>query len=172
MKIKILVEGGSMQPGPALSQKLGPAGINIGEVIKKVNDAKKNNEDTIEVWGDGSASREFLYVNDAAKAIVLATQNYDGKDPVNIGAGFEITIRELVLKICKLMNFEGKIIFDTSKPNGQPRRCLDTSKAKEFGFKASTDFEDGLKETIDWYYTIFFKVQVKGLFSSNCVIIS
>jgi GDP-L-fucose synthase len=124
----------------------------IPALIKKVADAKKNNEDKIVVWGDGSASREFLYVEDAAEAIVLAAEKYNKPDPVNIGAGFEIKIKDLVLLICKIMGFNGKIEWDTTKPNGQPRRCLDVSKAeKEFGFKAKTDFETGLKRTIEWY---------------------
>jgi GDP-L-fucose synthase len=124
----------------------------IPALIKKVADAQKNNEDKIVVWGDGSASREFLYVEDAAEAIVLAAEKYNKPEPVNIGAGFEIKIKDLIKLICKLMDFKGKIVWDTTKPNGQPRRCLDTSKAeKEFGFKAKTDFEAGLKKTIDWY---------------------
>ena len=106
----------------------------------------------VPVWGTGKASREFLYVEDAAEAIVLATEKYDKSEPVNIGAGFEITIKDLVELIAKLTGFKGKIVWDTSKPDGQPRRCLDTSKAeKGFGFKAKTGFEDGLKKTIEWY---------------------
>lgn len=125
----------------------------IAALIKKIYDAKKRGDDQIIVWGDGSASREFLYVEDGAEAIVLATEKYDKPDPVNIGAGFEITIKELVNKLVKLMDFKGKIIWDTTKPNGQPRRMLDTTKAyKEFGFKAKTNFDEGLKKTIDWYY--------------------
>ncbi|MBW2992910.1 GDP-L-fucose synthase [Candidatus Woesearchaeota archaeon] len=125
----------------------------IPALIKKVADAKKNRQDFIEVWGDGSASREFLYVEDAAEAIALAAEKYNKSEPVNLGAGFEITIKELVKKICIIMDFKGKIIWDTSKPNGQPRRCLETSKAeKEFSFKAKTDFDEGLKNTIEWYF--------------------
>jgi len=106
----------------------------------------------VEVWGTGKASREFLYVEDAAEAICLAAEKYNKPDPVNIGAGFEITIKELVELIVKLTGFKGEIVWDASKPNGQPRRMLDTSKAeKEFGFKAKTNFEQGLKKTIDWY---------------------
>jgi len=124
----------------------------IPALIKKVYDAKKNNEDKIVVWGDGSASREFFYVEDAAEAIILAAEKYNKSEPVNLGAGFEITIKDLIKLICKLMDFKGKIEWDITKPNGQPRRRLDTSKAeKEFGFKAKTDFEQGLKKTIDWY---------------------
>lgn len=121
----------------------------IPAMIKKVYDAKQKN---ISVWGDGSASREFLFVRDAAEAIVLATEKYDKSEPVNLGASFEITIRELIEKITELMNYNGEIIWDKSKPNGQPRRKLDVSRAeKEFGFKAKTTFEIGLKETIKWY---------------------
>jgi GDP-L-fucose synthase len=124
----------------------------IPALIKKVYDAKANNENKIIVWGDGSATREFFYVDDAAEGIVKAAEKYDKPEPVNLGAGFEISIKELVNLICKLMDFNGKIEWDTSKPNGQPRRMLDTSKAeKEFGFKAATFFERGLKETIEWY---------------------
>jgi len=124
----------------------------IPALIKKVYDTKQNNEDKIVVWGDGFASREFLYVEDAAEAIILAAEKYDKSEPINLGAGFEIKIKDLVELICKLMNFNGKIVWDTSKPNGQPRRCLDTSKAeKEFGFKAKTGFEEGLRRTIEWY---------------------
>jgi len=124
----------------------------IPALIKKVADAKKLNRNSLELWGTGTASREFLYVEDAAEAIVLATENYNGAEPVNIGAGFEITIKELVRKICKIMNFKGEIKWDSTKPDGQPRRCLDVSRAeKEFGFKAKTDFGEGLRRTIDWY---------------------
>jgi len=125
----------------------------IAALIKKIYDAKKEGKNELIVWGDGSASREFLYVEDGAEAVVLATEKYNKPDPVNIGAGFEIKIKDLVNKLVKLMDFKGKIIWDTSKPNGQPRRMLDTSKAKkEFGFVAKTDFEKRLKKTIDWYY--------------------
>jgi len=124
----------------------------IPALIKKCIDAITNNESVITVWGTGKASREFLYVEDAAEAIILATERYDKSDPVNIGAGFEITIKDLVQLIVNLTNFKGEIVWDTSKPDGQPRRMLDTSKAeKEFGFKAKTNFEKGLKKTIEWY---------------------
>jgi GDP-L-fucose synthase len=124
----------------------------IPALIKKCIDAIKNGNDLIGVWGTGRASREFLYVEDAAEAISLAVEKYNKPDPVNIGAGFEIKIKGLVELISKLTGFKGKILWDTSKPDGQPRRCLDTSKAeKEFGFKAKTNFEEGLKRTIDWY---------------------
>lgn len=127
----------------------------IPALIKKCVDAVDEGRDHIVIWGDGSPTREFLYVEDAADAIVLATEKYDKSEPVNIGAGFEISIRDLVELIAKYTGFKGKIIWDESKPNGQPRRCLDTSKAlKEFGFKAKTPFEEGLKKTIEWYKKI------------------
>jgi GDP-L-fucose synthase len=106
----------------------------------------------LEVWGTGQATREFFYVEDAAAAISFAADTYEKSDPVNIGAGFEISIKELTELIARLAGFSGKIIWDSSKPDGQPRRMLDTSKAmKEFGFKATTDLTAGLKKTIDWY---------------------
>ena len=120
--------------------------------IKKCVDAMDNGDAYIDCWGTGSASREFIYVKDAAEGIVLAAENYDGAEPVNIGAGFEITIRDLVEKIAQLTGFTGQIRWDSSKPDGQPRRCLDTSRAKAyFNFEAATDFEKGLQETIAWY---------------------
>ncbi|MDO8574892.1 MAG: GDP-L-fucose synthase [bacterium] len=124
----------------------------IPALIKKVNEAKKSNSSFIEVWGSGSASREFLYVEDAAEGIVLAAEKYDKPEPVNIGSGSEISIKDLVLLICRLMDFKDEIRWDKSKPDGQPRRCLDVSRARqEFGFKAKTGFEEGMKKTIDWY---------------------
>jgi len=124
----------------------------IPALIKKCIDAKRNGDTSIIVWGTGKATREFLYVEDAAEGIVLATQKYDKSDPVNLGAGFEVSIKDLVKLITKLAGFKGKIIWDTSKPDGQPRRCLDTSRAwKDFGFKAKTRFEEGLEITIKWY---------------------
>ena len=124
----------------------------IPALIKKCVDAKEAGRDSIEVWGTGKATREFFYVEDAAEAIALAAERYDGTEPVNLGAGFEISIKDLVELIAKLTGFEGKIVWDSSKPDGQPRRCLDTSRAKEyFGFEAHTNFEEGLKKTIDWY---------------------
>jgi len=126
----------------------------IPALIKKCFEAIENGDDRIVVWGTGKASREFLYVEDAAEGIILATEKYDKPDPVNIGAGFEITIKDLVELIAKFTNFNGEIIWDTSKPDGQPRRMLDTSRAeREFGFKAKTTFEEGLKKTIEWYFT-------------------
>ena len=121
-------------------------------MIKKCIDAKESNLPSIEVWGTGRASREFLYVDDAADGIVLATARYDGGEPVNLGVGHEITIRELVFLIAKLTGYRGEIRWDTSKPDGQPRRALETSKASDlFGFRAGTSFEDGLSETVRWY---------------------
>jgi GDP-L-fucose synthase len=124
----------------------------IPALIKKCVDAKLKGEEAIEVWGSGRATREFFYVEDAARAIVEATEKYDESDPVNIGAGFEISIRDLVELIVELTGYEGKILWDPTKPDGQPRRMLDTSKAKKaFGFQAETDFREGLKRTIAWY---------------------
>lgn len=124
----------------------------IPALIKKCVDAVDRGSRNIEVWGTGSASREFLYVEDCARAIVLATQNYDKPEPVNIGAGMEIKIRELVKLIAELTGFKGEIIWDATKPDGQPRRCLDVSRAeREFGFRATTDFKTGLERTIAWY---------------------
>jgi len=138
----------------------------IPALIKKCIDAQKSSLQgalpqterrsspipAITVWGTGKATREFLYVEDAAEGIILATEKYNKSEPVNIGAGFEISIKNLVNLIVKLTGFKGKIIWDKTKPDGQPRRCLDTSKAgQEFGFKAKTKFETGLKKTIEWY---------------------
>ena len=124
----------------------------IPALVKKCLDARAAGDDHIDVWGTGSASREFLYVDDAAEGIVLATDRYDHPDPVNLGVGHEITIRDLATRIARLTRFEGEIRWDTSKPDGQPRRALDTSRARErFGFTARTSFEEGLRRTIDWY---------------------
>jgi GDP-L-fucose synthase len=124
----------------------------IPALIRKMMDAKIRNEKEVIVWGDGSASREFLYVKDAAEAILLAAEKYNKPDPVNLGSSKEITIKELVNLIAKISGYEGAIIWDTSKPNGQPRRKLDISKAKEeFGFKARTPLEEGLQKTLTWY---------------------
>ena len=124
----------------------------IPALIKKCVDAREAGDHEIVVWGDGSPTREFIYVDDAAEGIVLATERYDEADPVNIGAGFEISIKDLVKTIVRLTRFPGRVVWDRSQPNGQPRRKLDTSRAKErFGFEARTDFETGLKETIEWY---------------------
>jgi GDP-L-fucose synthase len=125
----------------------------IPALIKKCIDANLNNEKEIVVWGTGVATREFLYVEDAAEAILLAAAAYNKSEPVNIGAGFEISIRDLVHLIAELTQFKGKITWDETKPDGQPRRMLDTMRAlQEFGFRAKTNLRDGLKKTIDWYY--------------------
>jgi GDP-L-fucose synthase len=124
----------------------------IPALIKKCLDAIKNNEKQIVVWGTGKPTREFIYAEDAAEGILLATEKYNKSDPVNLGAGFEISINDLVELIVKLTGFQGKITWDSSQPDGQPRRCLDITKAeKEFGFKAKVAFEEGLKKTIEWY---------------------
>ncbi|MGL5793767.1 MAG: GDP-L-fucose synthase family protein, partial [Waterburya sp.] len=124
----------------------------IPALIRKVYEAQQRGEKELPVWGDGSPTREFLYSTDAARGIVLATQKYNEAAPVNLGTNQEITIKELVETICELMEFEGEIIWEIDKPNGQPRRCLDTQRAKaKFGFVAETEFRQGLKNTIDWY---------------------
>ncbi|MCL0082950.1 GDP-L-fucose synthase [Thermodesulfovibrionales bacterium] len=124
----------------------------IPALIRKCVEAKEQGEGKIVVWGDGSPTREFLYVEDAARAILLATERYNKGEPVNIGAGFEISIKDLVELLAELTAFEGEIVWDTSKPNGQPRRKLDTSRAKEeFGFEAAVDLKTGLEKTICWY---------------------
>lgn len=132
----------------------------VAALVKKCVDAIKQGKKQIVVWGTGNASREFLYVEDAAKAIVLATEKYNEPEPVNIGSAMEITIKDLVELIVELSGFQGKIIWDTTKPDGQPRRSLDTSRAKkEFGFQAQTDFREGLRETIDWYFENYWYFQ-------------
>jgi len=124
----------------------------IPALIRKCVEAKEAGEDHIVVWGDGSPTREFIYVTDAARGIALATAGYNESLPVNIGSGFEISIKDLAQKISRLTGFDGELVWDTSKPNGQPRRALDTSRAKEkFGFEARVDFDEGLKKTIEWY---------------------
>lgn len=124
----------------------------IPALIRKCLEAKENGEDHIIVWGDGSPTREFIFVEDAAKAIALATERFNKSEPVNIGSGFEISIKDLVEKIARMTGFEGELVWDKTKPNGQPRRALDTSRAKqEFGFEAKTDFDEGLARTIEWY---------------------
>lgn len=124
----------------------------IPALIRKIVDAKLRGDDYIVAWGTGEASREFLYVEDAAEGIILATERYSSGDPVNLGAGREIAVRDLVQVIARLCEFDGEIRWDASQPDGQPRRVLDTSRARErFGFEAATDFEAGLRRTIDWY---------------------
>jgi GDP-L-fucose synthase len=132
----------------------------IPALIRKCIDARNAGAPSITVWGDGSPTREFLYVEDAADAIMLAAERYDGDLPVNLGSGMEISIKELVQIICRMTGFRGEVGWDTSQPNGQPRRCLDTSRAEAlFGFRARTPFEEGLRQTIDWYETVW---QLKG----------
>ena len=127
----------------------------IPALIKKCIDAQETGDPSVTVWGTGNATREFLYVDDAAEGIVLAAERYDGAAPVNLGAGFEISIRDLTQLIVKLTGFSGTVQWDSSKPDGQPRRCLDTSRAeRDFGFKARTDFETGLRKTIEWYRAV------------------
>jgi GDP-L-fucose synthase len=124
----------------------------IPALIRKCVEAEENGAERIVVWGDGSPTREFLFVEDAAEGILLATEHYNGSEPVNLGSGQEITIKDLVETISRLTGFTGELTWDTSKPNGQPRRVLDTTRAEEyFGFQAQTDFEIGLRQTIDWY---------------------
>jgi len=124
----------------------------IPALIRKFLEAKERGDKQIVAWGDGSPTREFIYAEDAAEGIVLATMRYNSSDPVNIGSSFEISIKDLTETIVRLCDFEGDVVWDTSKPNGQPRRKLDTARAKEcFGFEAKTDFEEGLKKTIAWY---------------------
>lgn len=123
----------------------------IPAMIRKFHEATERGERQVVLWGDGTPTREFLFVEDAARGFVLAAERYDDPDPVNLGAGFEISMRELADKIARLMDYHGSITWDTSKPNGQPRRMLDTSRAKErFGFQAQIGFEEGLRRTIDW----------------------
>jgi len=124
----------------------------IPALIHKVHQAQQQGQKQLRVWGDGSPTREFLYSEDAARGIVMGTQHYSGPEPVNLGTGYEISIRHLVELICQLMEFSGEIVWETDKPNGQPRRCLDTQRAKRaFGFTAQVDFKQGLLNTINWY---------------------
>lgn len=124
----------------------------IPALIRKVHEAQLRGDKEIPVWGDGSPTREFLYSTDAARGIVMATQLYNGAEPVNLGTNYEITIKDLITLICELMGYEGELVWQVDKPNGQPRRCLDTERAKqEFGFTAEMEFKQGLKHTIDWY---------------------
>lgn len=124
----------------------------IPALIKKCVDANQKGVPAIVVWGDGSPTREFLYVEDAAEGIVLAAERYNKSDPVNLGSVFEISIKDLVETITRLTGFEGRLVWDTSQPNGQPRRKLDTRRAeREFGFMSKTSFEEGLLRTIEWY---------------------
>jgi GDP-L-fucose synthase len=124
----------------------------IPDLIRKMTEARDAGLEQVTLWGDGTPTREFLYVKDAAEGIALAAERYDGAEPVNIGSGFEISIRDLAETIAKLVGFKGEVRWDTSKPNGQPRRQLDVSRAeREFSFRAHTSFADGLRETVEWY---------------------
>ena len=127
----------------------------IPALIRKCLEAKRRSAPNIEVWGDGSPTREFLYVEDAAEGICLAAERYDSSEPVNLGSGMEISIKDLVHTIKRMTGFTGEIVWDTTKPNGQPRRSLDTSRAERvFGFRATTSFEEGLRRTIEWLQSI------------------
>lgn len=124
----------------------------IPALIRKCVEARESGADAVECWGDGSPTREFLYVDDAARAIVMATESYASEEPVNVGAGAEISIRELAELIAELTGFAGRLVWDVTKPNGQPRRCLDVTRAERtFGFRASTPLRKGLQRTIEWY---------------------
>ncbi len=124
----------------------------IPALIRKVHEAKQRGDKELHVWGDGTPTREFIYSTDAARGIVIATEQYDHPEPVNLGTNFEISIRDLVELLCQLMEFTGEIVWETDQPNGQPRRCLDTERAKKsFGFTAEINLEQGLTKTIDWY---------------------
>ncbi|MEI6369503.1 MAG: GDP-L-fucose synthase [Nostocales cyanobacterium ELA608] len=124
----------------------------IPALIRKVQEAQTRGEKQLPVWGDGSPTREFLYSTDAARGIVMGTQFYNDAEPVNLGTGYEISIKDLITLICELMGYDGEIVWETDKPNGQPRRCLDTERAKQaFGFTAEVEFRTGLNNTIDWW---------------------
>ncbi|NJN29871.1 MAG: GDP-L-fucose synthase [Synechococcales cyanobacterium RM1_1_8] len=124
----------------------------IPALIRKVHEAQVRGDKQIPVWGDGSPTREFLYSEDAARGIVMAAQGYSGEEPVNLGTNREISIKELVTTICEVMGYEGELVWETDKPNGQPRRCLDTQRAKDyFGFEAQMEFREGLQRTVAWY---------------------
>ncbi len=124
----------------------------IPALIRKVHEAQLRGDKTIPVWGDGSPTREFLYSTDAARGIVMGTQHYSQPDPVNLGTGSEISIKDLIELICDLMGYDGELVWETDKPNGQPRRCLDTKRAQAaFGFVAEMPFRQGLQQTIEWY---------------------
>jgi len=130
----------------------------IPALIRKVCEAKKNKIGQVEVWGTGKPTREFLYAEDAAEGIIMAAEKYDKAEPVNLGSGMEISIKNLVNLICNLADYKGKVIWNKTKPDGQPRRMLDVTRAKkEFGFKAKTNFEAGLKKTISWYQENYLK---------------
>ncbi len=132
----------------------------IPAMLRKFHAAHEQGQETVTLWGDGSASREFLYVDDAARAIRLATERYNKSEPINIGSGMEISIRQLAEQIKKVVGYKGEIVWDTTKPNGQPRRCLDVSKAKtEFGFSANVTFPMGLSLTYDWFKKNYAQIE-------------
>ncbi|MCE5251587.1 GDP-L-fucose synthase [bacterium] len=134
----------------------------IPALIKKCFDALDDGKDHIVCWGTGTVSREFIYAADAAEAILLAAEKYNKSDPVNVGSGFEITIRDLVEKIAAITGFTGEIHWDPGKPDGQPRRRLDTGRAfREFGFRAATDFDEGLRQTIEWYRSVRYQERTR-----------
>jgi len=129
----------------------------IPALIRRCVEARRNGDETVSVWGDGTATREFLYVDDAAEGILAATESYNGAGPVNLGSGMEISIKDLAEKIARFCGFDGGLEWDTDKPGGQPRRCLDVSRAKElFGFQARMDFDSGLKKTAAWFEENYF----------------
>lgn len=136
--------------GPRDNFDLGSSHV-IPAMIRKIHEAKNEGRGVI-FWGDGTPTREFLYVKDAARGLIMASEAYNSSEPINLGSGLEISIKSLVARIARIMNFTGEIRWDTSKPNGQPRRKIDTSRAfKEFGFRAEVEFDAGLQETINWY---------------------
>ena len=127
----------------------------IPALIKKCLDAADSGASQVVLWGTGKPTREFLYVDDAAEAVLLAAERYNGADPINVGYGSEISVRDLALLIANLTGFRGSIVWDTTKPDGQPRRSLDVTRAERlFGFRAQVSFQDGLRRTIDWYKTV------------------
>jgi GDP-L-fucose synthase len=135
----------------------------IPALIRKCLEAQDRGDEEVVVWGDGTPTREFLYAGDAAEAIVLAAERYNASEPVNLGSGQEISIKDLAELIAQLTDFGGRLVWDTTKPNGQPRRALDISKAEElFGFRAKMPFEEGLRQTIDWYREHRLQVEVEG----------
>ena len=137
--------------GPGDNFNLGSSHV-IPAIIRKCVEAVRNGKSSIELWGTGTATREFLYVDDAANGILLAAEHYDSSDPVNLGSGMEISIRDLAVAIAKLSSFHGKLLWDSTKPDGQPRRSLDITKARAlFGFQAEVPFEAGLQRTIEWF---------------------
>lgn len=135
----------------------------IPALVRKCVDAIEEGSDSIQVWGTGTVTREFLYVQDCARGLVMAVKGYDSPEPVNLGSGREISIKDLVGLIVRLTGFEGQVVWDSDRPDGQPRRCLDTSRAKEeFGFTAGIDFEEGLGRTIEWYRLNKDKLKAKS----------